>query len=216
MPSQNKDPQYYSRNLPHRQPTEGVFFVTYNLEGALPKDILKNLREERDLKIAEWKDRGLTEKEIKKALRKIHDLYFGKFDDLLDNPNEGPLFLKDPSVAQLVVDSIRFLDGNQYKLICFTIMSNHVHKIVYKTQKVLFRIMQSHKGFTGFEANKILGRREPFWQPESFDHQIRNREWLWEKVRYVLNNPVKAGLVKHWRDWENSYINTEFLKYAPK
>jgi len=27
---------------------------------------------------------------------------------------------------------------------------------------------------------------------------------------YVLNNPVKAGLVKNWKDWPATYLNPDF------
>lgn len=29
-------------------------------------------------------------------------------------------------------------------------------------------------------------------------------------IKYILNNPVKAGLVKEWTDWKFTYINPEF------
>jgi REP element-mobilizing transposase RayT len=74
---------------------------------------------------------------------------------------------------------------------------------------VLAAIMQSLKGFTAWKANQILGRHGAFWQHESFDHVIRNQA-QWEKVvRYVLDNPVKAGLVENWEDWKWSYRREE-------
>jgi hypothetical protein len=30
-------------------------------------------------------------------------------------------------------------------------------------------------------------------------------------VDYVLNNPVKAGLVNVWEEWRYSYVNEKFL-----
>ena len=32
------------------------------------------------------------------------------------------------------------------------------------------------------------------------------------KKDYVLNNPVKAGLVKHWRDWRWNYCRSELAE----
>ncbi|MEK7831052.1 MAG: transposase [Acidobacteriota bacterium] len=74
---------------------------------------------------------------------------------------------------------------------------------------VLSAIMQSLKGFTAWKANQLLGRRGAFWQHESFDHIIRSQD-QWEKVvKYVLDNPVKAGLVENWQDWKGSYRREE-------
>ena len=39
------------------------------------------------------------------------------------------------------------------------------------------------------------------WQPGCFDRLLRSDESLHRKWLYVQENPVRAGLVKHWRDW---------------
>lgn len=69
--------------------------------------------------------------------------------------------------------------------------------------------MQSLKGYTAHEANKILNRTGQFWEEESYDHEVRNDEELDRIVKYVLNNPVKAGLVKDWREWQWSWLREE-------
>ena len=55
--------------------------------------------------------------------------------------------------------------------------------------------MQSLTGYTAWKANRLLGRSGAFWHHESYDHAVRNvSEWQ-RIITYVLNNPVKAGLV---------------------
>ena len=66
--------------------------------------------------------------------------------------------------------------------------------------------MKSVKGISAREANKILNRKGSFWQSESYDHIVRNEEELERIIKYVIYNPVKAGLVDKWEDWENNYI----------
>ena len=39
------------------------------------------------------------------------------------------------------------------------------------------------------------------WQAGCFDRLLRNDESLRNKWIYLQNNPVRAGLVKHWEDW---------------
>ncbi len=73
------------------------------------------------------------------------------------------------------------------------------------SDKPVSKIMQSLKRYTAREANKILGRRGAFWQDESYDHVVRDSNELERIVLYVLHNPVKAGLIEHWRDWKWSY-----------
>ncbi len=70
---------------------------------------------------------------------------------------------------------------------------------------VLASIMQSLKGWTARQCNLALGRQGQFWQHESFDHVIRSQA-EWERiVNYVMNNPVKAGLVGDQQSWRWSY-----------
>ena len=48
------------------------------------------------------------------------------------------------------------------------------------------------------------------WQKESYDNLIKNRNELATKIKYVLNNPVKAGFVSNWREWKHTYCKKEF------
>jgi putative DNA methylase len=62
--------------------------------------------------------------------------------------------------------------------------------------------MQSLKGFTAREANKILRRTgEPFWQRESYDHWVRDEQEFGRIRAYIENNPVRAGLVARAEDY---------------
>ena len=71
------------------------------------------------------------------------------------------------------------------------------------------RLLQSLKGFTAREANRVLNRTgEPFWQAESYDHWVRDEPEYARIVSYIENNPVKAGLVEHSGEyqWPSAYI----------
>ena len=74
-----------------------------------------------------------------------------------------------------------------------------------KVQFVLASIMQSLKGWTAHQCNLAMGRKGQFWQHESFDHVVRNQTELNRTINYVINNPVKAGLVENWKEWKWSY-----------
>ena len=140
---------------------------------------------------------------------------FGRFDDELDRAEFGPVWLSQPEIATIVIDSLHFLDGNRYDLDVFCIMSNHAHVVLTPLAKengdyhALQTIMHSLKRHTARQANKILERDGAFWQDESYDHVIRDQE-EWERiVKYVLNNPMKAGLVTKWEDWPWTYLKTK-------
>lgn len=202
--------EWYFRNLPHWQPPDAVLFITACLDGALPKHRVQEIKDERNLVIERLKKEGHSENTIKAWLAGNHDDYFGKYDSLLDGSDHGPHYLKQPELAQIVMDSLLHFHGSRYKLICFTIMSNHIHVVWYQFNSPLFRVMQSFKQFTSKRINQLLNRTGTFWQAETWDRNIRDRRELAIKIAYTLNNPVKAGLVKHWSEWPFSWLNPEF------
>ncbi|MDE0398298.1 MAG: hypothetical protein OXL96_10880 [Candidatus Poribacteria bacterium] len=160
--------------------------------------------------------------------------WFRKFEKALDETQSGPVWLKDDRIAKEVADSMHYLDGKVYHLDAYCIMANHVHVVfaplpiqssdVAQTVRLpanendaqtkslcyntLSSIMQSLKGYTARRANQILGRRGPFWQHESYDHCVRNSNEWQRIIRYVLNNPVKAGLVDEWEKWRWNYYRS--------
>ena len=243
---------YYRRNLPHYQPLGYTFFVTFRLDGSLPNEIILLLKEEKEKEVRRiFNYHNKKERHIK--YQEYQKIYFGKFDNLLDNSAYGPTWLKDKKVAAIVKKAIHYRDGKDYKLICFTIMPNHVHMVFTHINvarnssqemnksdtltadnnnlcnnnelqdfydintkaelrfPVVTNILRLLKGSTARECNKLLNRSGKFWQHESYDHVVRDDKELKRIVKYVLNNPVKAGLCKKWDDWNGSHCNFGYL-----
>lgn len=63
------------------------------------------------------------------------------------------------------------------------------------------------KGRTARRCNQALGRDGKFWHHESYDYVIRDQGEYERIVWYVMNNPVKAGLVENWEDWKFTYVS---------
>jgi hypothetical protein len=59
----------------------------------------------------------------------------------------------------------------------------------------LARITKAIKGASAHLINRRLQRFGTVWQEESFDRVLRSSEKLGEKVQYILNNPVRKGIV---------------------
>lgn len=168
---------YYRRNLPHYQPPGYTFFVTYRLNGSLPVETIKRLREEREQQlkvIACYTNKTKRFEEYKK----YQSAYFGKFDKLLDGSDYGPAWLKENKVAQIVKDAMHFYNGKSYDLICYTIMSNHVHQVftpienrIYATTDV--SLLNSPNVFPNY---KSVGRISDSTtdKPEENNQQVKN------------------------------------------
>jgi len=205
-------------------------FVTFRLAGSIPRAKVRSYKAKK-----EWLENQLKESrrsdntsEVSERLAQLEQFYrewFLHFEDVLHLASYGPMWMKDEKVAEVVSKNLHLLNGEAYDLYSYCIMSNHVHAIfspflseselkeeLDEDGRVVFtsdhpglsRIMQTLKGRSARECNKILSRSGQFWEHESFDHVVR-RGRLGKTIRYVLNNPVKAGLVAKWRDWRWNY-----------
>lgn len=207
-----KEPEYYRRNMPHWQPSDGVYHLVMRLYGSLPRAVVLRLQQEHQRRVTELEQSGFDELECKMLLRQEQEFYFGKFDALLDAGQTGPKWLKDDWIATAVRDCFLYWHEKQhFKLVALSVMPNHIHAIAYKIQRPLFRILQTIKTYTAKQANEMLFQHGThFWQRETYDHLIRNRKEFENQIRYVLMNPVKAGLVQDWKDWEFTWLNADF------
>ena len=205
--------EWYRRSLPHWQPESGIFNICFRLANTLPRSAIEELRLEREYeKNKILKERPhLSETELKIELGKLEQLYFGKYDELLDGNAPKIVHLQNPEIAKVVSASIMHWHNKKYKVIAYCIMPNHVHLMVSDCKEQLWKILQSVKKFSGRKANIILNQQgTPFWHRESYDNLIRGKKDMERKLRYILNNPVKARLVKDWRKWEYTFLNDEY------
>ena len=201
-------PKRYRRRLPHILPDDSMVFLTCRLWGSIPNNVYSNLRQ----KQAALRDRLVTQKGIDPLLveTELRGRYFLDCDHYLDQCRHGAHWLKDPRIADIVAEALHHRHPHQYFFCCYTIMSNHVHLVVRtRGEHSLADVVARMKSYTAKMANKVLQRQGPFWQAETFDHVVRaHRE---DKViRYVLDNPVKAGLVSQWDDWPYTWLNPDF------
>src|SRR5215468_9063388 len=98
-------------------------------------------------------------------------------DRLIDAVKTGPVSLKDPKIARLIVETLRSgHDRRMCKLDGFVVMSNHVH-LLTKPLAPPEAVMKWIKGLSARRANQILRRTGvPLWQRESYDHWVRHAE----------------------------------------
>jgi putative transposase len=188
----------YRRHLPHQIPEDTPIFLTWNLKGALPQEVLIRLQENR-----QRSRRGFSG--IKNVSPKQGTIFptaaFELVERHLDFAKSGPLDLKEPGAAQIVENAILFGAADRHELFAWCVMANHVHVLI-KPVWTLPRITQGIKGFTAHEINILQSRRgRVFWQDESYDHWVRDEEELHRIIAYIENNPVAAGLCACPEDW---------------
>ncbi len=126
-----------------------------------------------------------------------------------------------------IINALKYCQREKGLIIyAYVIMSNHIHMVV--DSQGLFSLKDIIRDFKKFTSKSILrqiqsepeSRREwfiqlfkdaaeeskkhknyKFWQPGNYAIEVYTEKFVWIKINYIHNNPVKAGLVKSPLDW---------------
>ncbi len=86
--------------------------------------------------------------------------------------------------------------------LAFVIMPDHLHWLLaLRDGAKLSQVMHALKGYSAFRINQSLQRRGPIWQSGYHDRALRRDEDLLAMARYIVANPLRAGLVQKLGDY---------------
>jgi len=89
------------------------------------------------------------------------------------------------------------------KVITYAVTCNHIHLLVVDSRKELIsKSMQLLSGATGQAHNSRKNRKGAFWEDRFYTTAIESGVHLLRCMAYIELNMVRAGAVKHPRDWE--------------
>ena len=180
--------------LPHWEKEEGLYFITFHLADSLPESVRAKIAERRRILVAAEENSAHLLPEQKEQLAAYSH---ARIEEYFDR-GAGSCPFSDHRIAGAMAAALRFAEGKRYRLLAWCVMPNHVHVVVrlFPGQE-LGKVVKAWKSFSAKAANHVLGRKGRFWQREYYDRLIRNGDELGRAVRYVVENPAKAGL-KNW------------------
>ena len=129
--------------------------------------------------------------------------------------------------ADIVLDGLKFcIEKKQLKVFAWCIMTNHIHLILQSSKGDLSGTLRDFKKFTSSRIiNAIVENKEEsrrnwmlwifkkageknsrnkdyqFWQQENHPVQLSTIPFTLEKLNYIHNNSVKAGIVEKPEDY---------------
>jgi len=116
---------------------------------------------------------------------------------------KDPLFVND-KLNQLIIECL--LEEKKkagFKIFVYCLMPNHLHLLLAPSAKEV-----SVSGFIGAFKSKTtriawdFGISGKLWQERFHDRVVRKREDLKTIGQYILDNPVRKGLVSKWQDYK--------------
>ncbi|MCE2966093.1 MAG: class I tRNA ligase family protein, partial [Phycisphaeraceae bacterium] len=95
-----------------------------------------------------------------------------------------------------VLAAIRHFHGQRHETYVACVMPDHVHWIVRPLGEHRLRdLIASVKKFSATAVNDSRKASGSLWQPDAFDHIIRDESALRDFIRYVVRNPVEGAVV---------------------
>jgi len=88
-----------------------------------------------------------------------------------------------------------------FLLFGYVVMPRHLHLLLMPHGRGLAATMHALKRLTAADLSRIRGARGPIWQARYFDFVLRRVQDFWQKLEYIHQNPVVAGLVKQPDKW---------------
>ena len=113
-----------------------------------------------------------------------------------------PVF-RDLFAGRAVVrEMMRLQEDGLVASVAWVIMPDHLHwLLVLGDHGDLSRVVQLLKGRSGRRVNQLPGCKGNVWQRAFYDHAIRKDEDVRKLARYIVGNPLRAGLVKRIEEY---------------
>lgn len=127
--------------------------------------------------------------------------------------------------CDIIIDSLNFCVEEKGLIVYgYIIMSNHLHLLVQAKNEDLSDVLRDFKKFTSGtivranEENKQESRKDwmlwlfkekdeggkvsyQFWKPDNNPQLCYQLPFMWQKLNYIHNNPVRAGIVQRAEDY---------------
>ncbi|MBM4346885.1 MAG: hypothetical protein FJ107_02005 [Deltaproteobacteria bacterium] len=119
--------------------------------------------------------------------------------------NKKNIFESEVNAKIEIEELLKTSKDLEFRILCYCLMPDHLHIIISPgdSNLPLSKFLNVFKGKT----TTILREREglnKIWQRSAFDHIIRAEEGVKTVIEYIVNNPVRKGIVENANDYPHS------------
>ncbi|QNT42356.1 MULTISPECIES: transposase [Pseudomonas] len=112
-----------------------------------------------------------------------------------------PLF-QNFHYARLAIHNMRHAEQRQHcHSLAWVVMPDHVHWMLELKNTTLGTLMQRFKCQSSRALHKAGAKASPIWQAGYYDRALRRDEDIIKVARYIVANPIRAGLVNRAGDY---------------
>jgi len=93
-------------------------------------------------------------------------------------------------------------ENDRAETLAYVVMPDHLHWLMQRDDDTaLGPLMRTVKSVSSWRINRALNRSGRLWHPGYRDHALRKEDDLVATARYLVANPLRAGLVKRIGDY---------------
>ncbi|BAP41143.1 transposase [Pseudomonas sp. 21LCFQ010] len=108
----------------------------------------------------------------------------------------------DWRLGRLVVAELRHAqDLGLVRSLAWVVMPDHLHWMFELRSGTLTQVMRRVKSRSAIALNRAIGGQGCLWQEGFHDKALRREEELLDTARYIIANPLRAGLVRTVSDY---------------
>ncbi|HEV2351167.1 MAG TPA: transposase [Terriglobia bacterium] len=114
-----------------------------------------------------------------------------------------------PDEYPLLIEVIREARQRLKFLLCgYVLMPNHGHALIYPAYPLtISKVLHDTKKIATLRLHAARRTHGPFWQHQFWDRVVRDAREFRQRLDYMHQNPVQAGLVKRPEQWRWSSYN---------
>ena len=118
----------------------------------------------------------------------------------------------DIASARPVIEMLsRTHDDKTGLWLAWVLMPDHFHGLLsLGEQASVSEVMRRFKGRSGHAWNNVMGGKASLWEVGFHDHALRFDEDRRTVARYIIGNPVRAGIVKkvgNYPFWDTVWLD---------
>jgi len=143
---------------------------------------------------------------IKKRIRLKNFTYVGQyryFVTICTDKTVGQCFsIANKQVVEKLIEILKLISSQyNFKVWAYCFMPDHLHLLVEGENPTsdFKKFISLFKQVSGFYYSKTFGKR--LWQINYYEHILRKEEVTESIVRYILENPIRKGLVEDFKEY---------------
>ena len=137
----------------------------------------------------------------------------GIYHVMLRGVNKQQIFYDDEDCKLFIRLVAKYKSISGYHIYAFCIMGNHIHLLIQIEQEPLDIVMKRIAGAFAYWYNAKYERVGHLFQDRFRSEPVNDERYFFTVLRYIIRNPVKAGLCSSPGDYEYSsgkeYLQSE-------